>query len=181
MPYPLWWRVIQPYPLSSRHRTKLSPCWGFEPRPIQYAFALIAVHLQCISGGSFPAIRLCFWSYSIAHQFPRLKLIRCLVATLDKLYVVLPTLSSAGIQSGATNYPSTTPWGAGRNLYWNPAKSHWLNHVRLRRRSSQHLKVSFIALSQVQGRFAFSFALKRRCQKLKSFLSQRTIYIIDPF
>ncbi len=57
-------------------RTRLVPRWGFEPRPIQYPFGFITFtpYLGVPQSSSFPAIRLCCWSYSFAHQFPWLKM-----------------------------------------------------------------------------------------------------------
>ena len=95
MPYPLWWRVIQPYPYSSRHRSKIVATLRIRtpPRPVTYHHPL-SMHLQW----ELSCVRLCDALHTtmviISHQFPRLKLIRCPAATLDKLYVVLPTLSS---------------------------------------------------------------------------------------
>ena len=103
MPFPLWWRDIQPYPLSNRRRTKLfkrcgtwhligtSPLLARSP----YVRGYNTHHLNCSTlrirtrpdqsrvtftpcYGRPPefqlsCVRLCCWSYSFAHQFPWFK------------------------------------------------------------------------------------------------------------
>ena len=77
MLFPLWWRDIQPYPLPSRHRTKLFTVRGFEPHltSIAYpsylrAFTAGASCSDCVSSAcAYPVKGL--QGQRLTHQFHR--------------------------------------------------------------------------------------------------------------